>query len=157
MTFATTSNTEMGRGNGAVRKANGGRPRLRELRLVDRERVGAEKCKRYLLDRVVLPTKQAAFAHRDPGGAFHGIPVNAATDGGKGDGADAVRESELEAAPVAGSEQLRLAARPAVPDGADGVDHVLRRQQIAAGDLRVAGGAAAERSALAQQFRPRGA
>jgi len=31
---------------------------------------------------------------------------------------------------------------------------VLRRQPIAAGDLRVAGGAAAERSALAQQFRP---
>src|SRR5207248_3818094 len=130
---------------------------LRKLRLVDRERIGAEKRKRYSLDRVVLLGKPGAFAHGDPGGALHGIPVNAATDGGKGDGADVVRESELEAAPVAGGEQLRLAARPAVPDGADGVDHVLRRQPIAARDLRVAGGAAAERSAFAQQFRPRGA
>src|SRR5205814_9940446 len=104
---------------------------------------------------VGLPGKPGAFANRDPGGALQRIPEDAATDRGKGDGADAGRESELEAAPVAGSKQLRLAARPAVPDGADGVDHVLRRQQIAAGDLSVAGGAAAERSALAQQFRPR--
>jgi len=71
------------------------------------------------------------------------------------DRADPVRERELQALPVTGGEELRLTARPAVPDGADGVDHVFRRQAIAAGDLRVAGRAAAERAALAQQLRAR--
>src|SRR5260221_1800873 len=130
---------------------------MRELRLVDRERVGAEKRKRYLLDRVVLLGEPAAFAHGDFGGSLHRIAVDAAADGREREAADPVRERKLEAAPVAGREQLRLPARPAVPDRADGVDHMLRRQSIAAGDLRVARGAAAERTAISQQLLTRGA
>src|SRR5258708_39538539 len=116
--------------------------RPRRLGFVHGERAGAEKRERDLLDRFVLLREPPALEHRDLGGELHGIAVDAAADGGKSDRADPVRERELQAPPVTGSEELRLTARPAVPDGADGVDYVFRRQAIAAGDLRIARGAA---------------
>src|SRR5262249_11728909 len=64
-------------------------------------------------------------------------------------------EREGEAAPVARREQLGLAASSAVPHRPDRVDHALRREAVAACDLRVSGGAAAERAAFAQQLGPR--
>ena len=60
---------------------------------------------------------------------------------------DAVLDRDLETAPVARRQQLRLAVRPAAPDRADGVDHELRRQPEAGRDLRVAGVASAEEAA----------
>src|SRR6266704_3964838 len=91
-----------------------------ELGLIDGERAGAEKREGDLLDGFVFQREPPALEHGDFGGAFHGIPVDAATDGGKRDGSDPVRERELEAPPVAGGEQFRLAAFPAVPDRAEG-------------------------------------
>ena len=58
---------------------------------------------------------------------------------------------------IAGREQIRLAARAAVPHRPDRVDDVFRRQVVAARDLRRAGGAAAERSAFRQQLPSGGA
>jgi hypothetical protein len=64
---------------------------------------------------------------------------------------------ERDRAVMAAAEQLRLAVLAALPDGADGVDDVLDRQPAGAGDLRVAGVAAAQRAALLQQLRSGGA
>ena len=48
-----------------------------------------------------------------------------------------------------------LAVLTAVPHGADGVDDVAARQAVRAGDLGLAGPAAAQRPALFEQLRPR--
>lgn len=59
---------------------------------------------------------------------------------------------ELQCAGVTGGERGIFAMAAAVPDRADGVDHMARRQTVAAGDLGIAGGAAAERFTFGEQF-----
>src|SRR5262249_53885920 len=78
-------------------------------------------------------------------------------DAGEGDGAQRVLDGEGEAVAVAAREQLVLAATAALPDRADGVHDVPGRESVAARDPRLARGAAAERAALGEQLRPRGA
>lgn len=48
-----------------------------------------------------------------------------------------------------------FAASAAMPDRADGMNHVFGRQPITAGDLGIAGVAATERATFLQQFGPR--
>ena len=67
---------------------------------------------------------------------------------------EAVLAGDFEAAAVAAGEQRRLAFAAAAPDRADGVDDVPRGQIVAAGQLRVAGRAAAEPPAFLQQPGP---
>src|SRR5215467_10184354 len=60
---------------------------------------------------------------------------------------------EFQAPAIAPGEQFFLtAAFPAV-DGTDGMDHILRRQAVSPGDLRVAGLAATQSAAFFKQFR----
>lgn len=68
-----------------------------------------------------------------------------------------MRGGQIERCAITGREQLVLSVLPAIPDRADGVDHMLGRQAIAAGDLGGAGIAAAQSPALGQQLRPGGA
>lgn len=60
---------------------------------------------------------------------------------------------ELQGAGVAGGERGVFAMAAAVPDRADGVDHMARGQTVAAGNLGIAGFAAAERFTLGEQLR----
>ena len=62
---------------------------------------------------------------------------------------------QRKARPVAGGELLPLTALTAVPHRADGVDNVAARQAVSAGDLGLAGSAAAQRPALLEQLRSR--
>ena len=62
--------------------------------------------------------------------------------------------AELNGAAIAGGEQFILAFTAAVPYRADGMDDMLRRQSIAAGDFGLAGRAAIERAAFGKQFGP---
>src|SRR5712691_10420229 len=98
-----------------------------------------------------------ALAYGDFGGLLHWIAVYTAADSGERNGADSVRERQLEAPPIAGGKQLGLAAPASLPHGADGVNDVFCRQPIAAGELGVSGRAAAERAALGEELGSRGA
>ena len=65
-----------------------------------------------------------------------------------------MRGREIERGAIAGGEQRILVRSAALPHRADRVDDVLRRQPVAARDLRRAGLAAAERAAFGEQLRP---
>jgi predicted ABC-type transport system involved in lysophospholipase L1 biosynthesis ATPase subunit len=58
---------------------------------------------------------------------------------------------------IASRQQCRLARAAALPDGADGVDHIFTGQAVTPGQLRPAGFAAAQPPAFLQQLRPCGA
>jgi hypothetical protein len=58
--------------------------------------------------------------------------------------------SEFDRAAIARRQQGVLALSAAVPDRADGMDDMPRRQPITPGDLGVTGGAAMEGAALGQ-------
>ena len=60
--------------------------------------------------------------------------------------------SNFQSRAIAGRQQLILCRLAAAPDRADGMDHMFGRQTITARDLRRAGIAAAERSALGEQI-----
>ena len=62
---------------------------------------------------------------------------------------------DRDGAAIARRQQRILVLCATVPDRADRVDHMLCGQPVAAGDLRVAGGAAAERAAFGEQLRTR--
>ena len=96
-------------------------------------------------------------ADRDARRAIGREAVDAGRDRRKGDRGEPVLGRERERGAVAGGEQLLLALAAAAPDRPDRVDHVPGRKPIAAGDLGGAGGAAAERAALGDQFRAGGA
>ena len=64
-----------------------------------------------------------------------------------------VWHSSMRAA-IAGGKRLILARASAIPDRADGMNHMPRRQAIASGDFGVAGLAAVQRAAFGQQLRP---
>lgn len=59
---------------------------------------------------------------------------------------------ELQGAGIARGQRGVLAMAATVPDRADGVDHMPRRQPVAAGDPGIPGVAAAERAAFGEQF-----
>ena len=81
------------------------------------------------------------------------IAIDAATDRRKRDRPHVIFPCQSERALITRGEQRRFAPAAAVPDGAHRVNHVARRQSIAARDARLAGRAAAERAAFGQQFR----
>src|SRR5579875_1893569 len=63
---------------------------------------------------------------------------------------------KLDRPPVAGGKELPFPAPAAVPNRADGVDHVADRQPAGAGDLRIAGRAAAKLATFLKQLGPGG-
>jgi len=65
--------------------------------------------------------------------------------------------AEFDRTGVAGRKMGIFPASAAMPDRADGMDHVFGRQPVPACDLRIAGVAAAERTAFVQQLGPGGA
>src|SRR5215212_6494804 len=113
-------------------------------------RVGgvAEQPEAGLVDFGVLLHRRAGGVDGRAGAGLDRVAVDAGRDRGEGDAGATVLGRELDRAAVAGGEQLGLALFSSVPDGTDGVNHVLHRQAAGAGDLRVAGLAAAERAAL---------
>ena len=62
--------------------------------------------------------------------------------------------AQLDGAGVAGGQRVVLALVAAIPDRADGMDHMPRRQPITSGDLGAAGLAAIERAAFGEKLRP---
>ncbi len=86
-----------------------------------------------------------------------GIAVDAGGDQREGHRFAVVLLRQRQGAAIAGRQQLALAVRAALPDGADGVDHVLAGQVVSPGDLGLAGFAAVQRAALLQQPRAGGA
>ena len=65
--------------------------------------------------------------------------------------------AKFDGAAVAGRQRLIFALAAAMPDRADGMNHMPRRQTIASGDFGVAGLAAVERAAFGKKLRPGGA
>ena len=63
--------------------------------------------------------------------------------------------AEFDGAAIARCQRLLFALVAAMPDRADGMDHMPRRQPISLGDLGVAGLAAMKRAAFGQEVRPR--
>ena len=61
--------------------------------------------------------------------------------------------AEFDGAAVARGQGLVFALAAAMPDRADGMNHMPRRQPISPGDLGFAGRAALERAAFCQQLR----
>ena len=104
---------------------------------------------------VVFSQKIADGVHRHPERPILGVAENAGGDQRKCHRLTAVLLRQRKARPVAGGELLPLAVLTAVPHGADGVDDVAARQAVRAGDLGLAGSAAAQRPALLEQLRPR--
>ena len=94
-------------------------------------------------------------------GDFHGlgdgVAVDAATDGGEGEGAEIVLAGESEAALIATGEELGLVVGAAVPDGAYGVEDVAGGEAVPLGELGLAGFAAAEEAARVEEFGAGGA
>src|SRR6266581_3027543 len=90
---------------------------------------------------------------RDRSGELDRIAVDAGRDRGEGDRPAAELGCELERAPIARGEQLRLAVRSPVPDGPNRVDDVLRLELPRTRRLRVARLAAADETALREQLR----
>ena len=64
-----------------------------------------------------------------------GKPIDAGRDRRKRDRCETVRGGEVERRAIAGGQQLLLALAAAVPHRTDRMDHVLRRQPIAARDF----------------------
>src|SRR5262249_32636025 len=92
----------------------------------------------------------------DAGGVVKRIAVGAGTERGQGDRVAAVGGGEFEGLRERGSEKSFFAARAAIPDRADGMDHVLRLQVSGCADDRRTGGAAVRISA-ARVIHDRGA
>ena len=63
-----------------------------------------------------------------------------------------MRRTQFERAAIARRQGLVLALAPAMPDRADGMDHMPRRQTIAPGDFSAAGLAATERAAFGEKL-----
>src|SRR5687768_3244295 len=65
---------------------------------------------------------------------FQRVAIDAAADGGKRDGPNAMSKRKLEAGAITRLEQLRLAAGAPAPYRAYRMDHMLGRQLVAAGN-----------------------
>ena len=90
--------------------------------------------------------------HRDIGRAVGGEAIDPGGYRRIGQRRKRVGLTQFERATIAGGEQFVLARAAAVPDWTHGMDHMLRRQPISAGDFGVAGRAAMERAAFGEQF-----
>ena len=108
------------------------------------------------IDRhVIVQQKLTDSVHRHAQRLILRVSEDAGGDQRKGDRFAAVLLRQRKAGAIAGGELFPLAALTAVPDRADGVDHILAGQPVSLGDLGIAGLAAAERPALGQQLWPR--
>src|SRR5439155_21733456 len=114
----------------------------------------AEAGEDHALDATGSDEKTPRLADRDLRRLLDRIAIRAAADGRKGDAADPMLQCELQAISIAGGQKFRLPSLPAVPDRSDGVNDVARRQSVAAGDARLAGGASADGAAFLEQLRP---
>ena len=97
------------------------------------------------------------LAHRDRDRFLEGVTVDAAANCGKCNRLQLMRVRKPEARSIARREQFGFLALAAIPHWAGGMDHVSRRQPVAASDFGVAGAAAAEGAALGEQLGPSGA
>jgi hypothetical protein len=84
--------------------------------------------------------------------AIGGETVDAGRDGGKANRSKAVSLAEFDRAGVARGQRLIFAPATAVPDRADGVDDMPRRQPMAGRDFGLAGLATIEGTAFGQEF-----
>jgi hypothetical protein len=91
--------------------------------------------------------------HGNPRGAIGGKTVDAGRNGGKGNRCEAVYLAQLQRAAITGSQRIILAFTATVPHRSNGMNHMLRRQTIASGDLGVAGLAATKCAAFGEQPR----
>lgn len=73
-------------------------------------------------------------------------------DGGKGNRDKAVGLAPFDRARITRSQRLVLTPAATVPDRADGMNHVPRRQAVASGDFGVAGRAAIQGAAFGQKL-----
>ncbi len=89
----------------------------------------------------MLPEELDRRAQRDPGRLIHGEAIGARAQSGQGDALAVVFDGQLQAPPVRAGQQFGLAAPATVPNRADGVNHVFRRQLAGRGDDGRAGGA----------------
>jgi hypothetical protein len=89
--------------------------------------------------------------------AIDGETVDTGGDGGKGNRSKAVGLTEFDRAGVARGQRLIFPPVTAVPDRADGVDDMPRRQPMAGRDFGVTGFAAIEGTAFGQEFGAGGA
>jgi hypothetical protein len=110
------------------------------------------------------PRQRRCFGQRigngldgNAGRTIRGETINACRDSGVRDRAEAVDLTELKPAAIAGAKQRIFVLMAAVPDRADGMDHVFGGEPVAHGDLGVAGFAAAKRAAFGEQLGPGGA
>ena len=81
-------------------------------------------------------------------GFFFRITIRAGADGWKRDRLHTILEREFERVAVAIRKQCSFLGFTAVPNGADGVDDVLRGEFEAGSNLRLTGGTAAELGAV---------
>src|SRR5947209_12230202 len=95
--------------------------------------------------------------HHERRGALSRKTVNAGRDRRKRDGLELMFRRDLESAAIARGEFRVFVAMSAAPARTNCMDDMARRQLVAAGDLRIAGFAAAQCFTLAQQLLPVGA
>jgi len=89
----------------------------------------------------------------DAGGALKGEAVNAGTDGGEGEGLQAIILGQNQAVAVTAGQQLVLMLLPPLPGWSDGVNDMSGWQPIALGHFCLTGGAALLVAACVQKFR----
>ena len=89
---------------------------------------------------------------RDGRGPIGGKTIDAGRNGGKSDRSKAARLTQFDRAAIAGRERFIFAALAPTPDRSNGMNHMPRGQPVAAGDLGIAGRAAAELAAFRQQL-----
>lgn len=91
-------------------------------------------------------------AFGDAGGFGLGEAVDTGADAGEGDALQAVFLCQTHGGVVTGGQQLALVVIATIPDGSDGMDHLLTGQQIGIGHLALPRLAATECTALLQQL-----
>ena len=94
---------------------------------------------------------------RELSGAGGRKAIDAGGDGRKGNRCQAVGLTEFERAAITRRQRLVLACAAAVPDRADGMNDMPRRQTITFGDFGAAGLTAIQGAAFGVQLRSRGA
>src|SRR6266576_1728773 len=95
--------------------------------------------------------------NRDPRRAIGGKTIDAGGDGGKGNRSKPVGLAQFDGAGVARRQRLLLAAVSPVPDRADGMNHMPRRQPVTSGNFGISSRTAVQGAAFGQKLRPGGA
>src|SRR5258706_6755616 len=91
--------------------------------------------------------------NRDPRRAIGGKTIDTGGNGGKGNRSNAVGLGQIDSAGVARRQRFILAAASPVPDRADGMNHMPRRQPVTPGDFGVTGRTAMQGAAFGQKLR----